>query len=222
MTPLPPVASTLRARLQWSDSADIDCFNNLYFRYSGTDMSEANAVALAADVFADFAALDALWIADTQLTGVVVTDLDVESGAQGEHDGSVAGTNTGNPLTGASAVVIGGQIARRYRGGKPRNYFPWGSASDLVTRQSWTGAYLSLVATNFASCIATIIGTTEGPITITNHVNVSYYSGSTGHVTPDGNRGYTTPIRRAVPVTDIINGSTVRTAPGSQRRRNRS
>jgi hypothetical protein len=222
MTPLPPVASTLRCRLQWSDSADIDCFNNLYFRYTGSPMTEANAVAFAAAIFTDMAALAALWIADTQLTGVVVTDLDVDSGSQGEHDGSVAGTNEGNPLTGGSAVVIGGQIARRYRGGKPRNYFPWGSSSDLVTRQSWTGAYLTLVGTNFASFIATVIGTTEGSITITEHVNVSYYSGSTGSISGDGKRGITTPTRRAVPVVDIINGSTVRTSPGSQRRRNRS
>jgi hypothetical protein len=221
MPPLAPVADVLKCRFLWSDSSDINVSSTMFFHYSGGPPSESDAATLAASAYTAMAAPTTLWHTDTQLTGVEITDLSEESGAQATHNGVTPGVETGAPLAGGTCVVVGYSIARRYRGGKPRNYFPWASASDLTTRQQWSSTYVTLAATNLASVIATIIGSSGGSTTITNHANVSYYKGNDASINPRTGRAQNFPVPRTTPVVDTITSLTVRPAPGSQRRRNR-
>lgn len=222
VAPLPSIPGVLRLRYRWNDSSDIDCFNNLYFRYSGGPPSESDAATLAGDCYTAMAAAASLWIADTQLTEAQITDLSEDSGAQAAHDAVTTGTNAGLPLSGGTAFVVGYQIARRYRGGKPRNYFCWGSSSDLLNRQTWQPAFVTSVQSELGTAIATIIGSTGGSTTITSHCNISYYSGNVASINPRTGRAENHSVPRVTPLVDTIVSLTPRPQPGSQRRRNRS
>lgn len=221
MTPLPPVASTIKVQLLWSDSSDADVRTTLFFRYTGTSPSATDCNNIAADIYGLAVAMKTQWTASVQLTGVEVTDLNSTSGAQGLHAQSTSGTRAGSDLAGGTAVVVGYVITRRYRGGKPRSYFPWFDASDLTNRQAWAAGNVTacdgFLATFFAGCLAI----TEGATSLSDHVNVSYYSGFHVVTSPTTGRARNVPTRRTTPLTDVISSFGTRTQPGSQRRRNR-
>jgi hypothetical protein len=215
------VSEVLKAQLLWSDSADNDVRTSLFFRYSGGAPDSTDATLLAADIYGAAAAMDTQWTPTTQLTGVLVTDLSSPAGGQGLHAQSTAGSRSGTDLAGGTAVVVGYLITRRYRGGKPRSYFPFFDSSDLTTRQQWAAGNLTALDSELATFFSAVIGLTEGPTTITNHVNVSYYDGFTVVTNPVTGRARNVPKLRTTPVVDVITSFGTRSAPGSQRRRNR-
>lgn len=193
----------------------------MYFRYSGGPPAPTDAVALAADIYTAAAAMDSLWSPTTQLTGVEVTDLSSATGAQGLHAASTAGIRAGTDLAGGTALVVGYVITRRYRGGKPRNYFPWFTSSDLTTRQQWAAGDLTDCDSRLTTFFAAVIGSSSGTTDITEHVNVSYYDGFTVVTSPTTGRARNVPKLRSSPVVDVISSFGARPTPGSQRRRNR-
>jgi hypothetical protein len=221
MPPLNPVPNVLKCQLLWSDSSDNDVRTTWFFRYSGGPPTATDCNNLAADIYSAVEAMVGNWTATTQFTGVEVTDLSSPSGGQGLHSQSTSGTRVGGDLAGGTAVVVGYVITRRYRGGKPRSYFPFFSSSDLVSRQQWSAGDLSILDGDLATCFAAIIGATSGSTTITDHVNVSYYTGNRVVTNPITGRARNVPQPRAVPVVDVITSFGARVQPGSQRRRNR-
>lgn len=221
MPPLPNVPNVVKSQLLWSDSADNDVRTTLFFRYSGGSPTGTDCNALAADIYSAIAAMVGQWTASTQLTGVEVTDLSSPSGGQGLHAQSTAGTRAGSDLAGGTCVVVGYVIGRRYRGGKPRSYLPFFSASDLTTRQQWTAGDLTALDSALATAFAAIIGSSSGSTTLTDHVNVSYYDGFTVVTSPTTGRARNVPKLRTTPVVDVITSFGARSQPGSQRRRNR-
>ena len=220
MPALPAVPNVLKVQLLWSDSSDSDVRTTWYFRYSGGPPAATDANNLAADIYSAVSAMDGQWTATTQLTGVSVTDLSSSTGAQGLHAQSAAGTRVGSDLAGGTAVVVGYTINRRYRGGKPRSYFPFFSASDLSDRQTWVSGDLTLLDSALTTCFGAIIGASSGTTTITDHVNVSFYEGFTVVTNPITGRAKNVPKPRTVPVVDTITSFGARVKPGSQRRRN--
>lgn len=222
MPPLPSVSNVLRADLLWNDGSDTDCRTRMFFRYSGGAPNPTDAVTLAADIYSPASAMAALWSTNTQLTGVEVTDLSSPTGGQGLHAQSTTGTRVGADLAGGTCVVVGYVVQRRYRGGKPRNYFPWFTAADLTTRQTWNPTDLTIVDSDLATYFAAVIGLSSGSTTITDHVNVSYYDGFTVVTNPSTGRARNVPKLRTTPVVDVISSFAARSNPGSQRRRNRT
>lgn len=221
MPPLPSVPNVLRADLLWSDGSDTSVRTRQFYRYSGGPPNASDAVALAADIYSPASAMAALWSTNTDLTGVEVTDLSSPAGGQGLHAQSTAGTRVGSDLAGGTALVVGYVIQRRYRGGKPRSYFPWFTSADLTSRQQWNSTDLGIVDSDLATYFAAVIGLTEGTTTITDHVNVSYYDGFTVVTNPTTGRARNVPKLRTTPVVDVIQSFAARPTPGSQRRRNR-
>lgn len=221
MPPLPNVSDALRVQLLWSDSSDNNVRSTLYFRYSGGPPDPTDANNLAATIYTAVAAMDGQWSPTTQLTGVEVTDLSSSGGSQGLHAQSTAGTREGSDLAGGTAVVVGYVISRRYRGGKPRNYFPFFTASDLTTRQGWNAGDITALDSALTTLFAAIIGASSGTTTITQHINISWYDGFTVVTSPTTGRARNVPKLRTTPVVDVITSFGARTAPGSQRRRNR-
>lgn len=222
MPALPSVANVLKVQLLWSDSADVAVTSTLYFQYSGAAPSAGDLNNFCAVVCNAFGAEDSLWHTSVDLTGATAVDLTSHSAAEGAATANFAGTSTGGPLAGGTAVVVNYKIARRYRGGKPRNYYPFGDSSKINTRQSWSAAFVAAVASGVSTAIASIIGTSVGPASISNHVNVSYYSGSRVVTSPTTGRARNVPILRDAPLVDNIVSSSVQIVPGSQRRRNRT
>jgi hypothetical protein len=177
-------------------------------------------VTLAADIYNFQSAAAGLWVSGTQLVGTKVTDLSSSTGGLGEHAQSTDGSRPGGQLPGGTCVLVGFVIARRYRGGKPRSYFPWGSETDLNIRQQWFPELTNAVDSGLATYFSSVIGTTVGSLTITEHVNISYYEGFTSVQNPVTHRWRNIPTPRAVPLVDNILSFSASLRPSSQRRRN--
>jgi hypothetical protein len=218
MPPLPAVPNVLKASLDWSISSDVSARTGLFFSYSGTEPNNAACTALAGDIYAAFAVNNGDWDVDTSLIGCEVIDLSSTTGGVGLHSGSVPGSLT-QPISGASSVLANYLIARRYRGGRPRSYWPFGDASVVGNRQTWEATFITGVTTHLTAAFGAVIGATSGGTTITNHVNVSYYDGFTVVTSPTTGRARNVPKLRSVPLVDAIVGFNVATRIANQRRR---
>jgi hypothetical protein len=221
MPPLPNVPNGLRVDLDWSAGLDTTALTRLHFIYSGSAPATADCAAFALDFTNSFTAhLASLCSGNNNLEQVVVTDIASNTGAQGQHAGPFVGTRAGSNLTGATAVLMNHQIARRYRGGKPRSYLPFFVSADLVGAGGWQSTAVAAMNTGWAAFIAAVIPATSGSTTIEALANVSYYQGyNAATITPSG-RAKNHPKLRGAPLVDLITGSTCNNKPASQRRRN--
>jgi hypothetical protein len=188
--------------------------------YSGAAPLSANCTSYASIVSAAFGSnLEGYLCSPFTLASVQVTDIASSTGAFGEEttpvDGSLSGFNV--PMN--CCVLINHSINRRYRGGKPRSYWPLGGRSHVSGDNSWDSGFVGDVQAGYNAFVAAISAVTEGACTFVAPINVSYYEGFTevAYGTPTKYRR--TPTLRSSPVTDLITGSTVRAKVGSQRRR---
>jgi hypothetical protein len=218
MPALPVVPNVLRADLHWSISSDVNARTSLFFEYSGTAPDGSACLSLATTIATAMGGWGEYWDVDTTLLGCTVTDLSSVTGGVATHDVSVAGTRP-NPMSGATAVLVNYQISRRYRGGKPRSYLPWGDSGDIGNRQTWNATRVGLWGTALAEFFDTVIGSTAGGTTITQHVNVSYYSGFTVVTSPTTGRARNVPTLRSSPLVNTVSSFAVSAKIANQRRR---
>jgi hypothetical protein len=221
MPPLPPASQTLRTELEWSVGVDIAARSILFWRYSGGPPSASDASTLATEIYAAGTGFQPLYQEGISLIGCTVTDLSASDGAQATHEATAPGQREGTGLAGATAVLANYTIARRYRGGKPRNYFPWGVGQDLSNQQQWGQGFLTACTNAWTTFTGAVIGATGGSTAITSHANVSYYSGSRVVTSPTTGRARNVPIPRSTPQVDTIVGFSFSATPATQRRRNR-
>jgi hypothetical protein len=207
--------------MQWQDAADINVTTRSFWEYSGGPPTATDCVALAADLYALVAAHNALWDTETFLSGVKVTDLSSSSGGVGEHASSTVGT-TDFAFSAATCALINFVITRRYRGGKPRWYLPWGGGGDLTSKQEWTATFITNTTTAVAAIRTGFIGSTSGSTAVSNQCSVSYYAGFTAVENPITHRWRNVPNLRTTPEVNVIESFSVNGLVSSQRRRNRS
>ena len=220
MAPLPVVANALRAQVIWSTTGDSDVECHFFFKYTGSAPNATDCTSFASSIFSAMSAENGEWSAAITLREVIVTDLSSLTGGQGNSTGSTTGGKTEQPLSLGTAVVENFHISRRYRGGKPRVYLPWGVSSDLTDRRDWGGSFLTGVDTAITSFIAAVVGLTSGSTTISGQINISYFEGFTVVTNPTTGRARNVPKRRTTPLIDDILSHTASPRPGSQRRRN--
>jgi hypothetical protein len=206
MPPLPNAAQVLKVNLGWIDEGDVSAENVLHFKYTGGPPTGAQCATMAAAINAaqdsDFASL----LHSTRSIGLcTVRDLTSDMGGEGTAGTVAAGTRAGTQLAPATSVLMNHQIARHYRGGKPRTYLPLGASGD-ITSGRWLGSFLTDVTTAWVNFISTVLGSGTG-CSIIYLCNLSYHSGG---------------ALRAVPVTDEVQSSSANPLIGSQRRRNRN
>lgn len=218
MPALPAVPNVLKASIKWTISTDVEASTGLFFEYSGSAPNNSSCAAIATTVGAAFAEWAEYFDHDTTLTACEVTDLASASGGQGISSIGTTGTLT-NPLSGASSVLVNYALSRRYRGGRPRSYLPWGDATKVSTRQTWASSFQANVQDALVTAFASIIGSSAGGTTITQHVNVSYYSGFTVITSPTTGRARNVPTLRSSPHVDTITSFLVSTHIANQRRR---
>jgi hypothetical protein len=222
MPALPLVPGVIRTQLLWNDGSDMDVTTTLFFRYTGTAPTASEANTIAAALTSAMAPNNGSWCDDTVLTGATVTDLSSNTGGEGLNTVSIAGTDSNPPLSGGTCFLVNFQIARRYRGGKPRNYLPWGSTLHATGRQGWDAGSVAGWTTVYRGAIAEVVGTSAGACTVGDHCNVSYYEGSRVVTSPTTGRARNVPILRSSPVVDNITAVVGSTRFASQRRRNRA
>lgn len=209
MPALPDVPNVLKVVFEGVQSGH-PMANVFYFSYTGTAPTNATCVLIAQDFIAALATgdtvhqLHSLMDADTSYENTVVTDLTSSTSGSGNYLDTVAGTRSGTILPASAAMLETDHISRRYRGGHPRKYWPFGVGADLTDPRTWSSSI-------HADALAWRAGFTTGyqaisraGCAISKHVNVSYLTGG---------------ARRTVPVVDDIVSAALSQALCSQRRR---
>jgi hypothetical protein len=221
MPATPPVPNVIRCKLGWHVGEDLTVSNSLDFLYTGGPPSPTDCVALATAARTAMATdLLALLPIAASSTFVSMEDLSSTSGSFGELAGVEAGTRAGATLTASACVLSNYTISRRYRGGKPRSYWPFGTSTDLADASTWSAASQTAFTTAIQAWLNAVRVLASGTTTLTQHVNVSYYQGFTAVVNPiTGRTKDVAKLRTGGPVVDIITGMTVNLKPGVQRRR---
>jgi hypothetical protein len=154
--------------------------------------------------------LASLMTADRILNQVRVIDLTSPIGGEGiSTSAPVPGTRPGGVLPASTAVLQSQEVLRRYRGGHPRTYWPFGSDDDLADANTWFAAFVNTVhaalVAHFTDWSTDLV---PGLVSVVN-VNISYYEGFTVFTGPTGrmsNRNKPRPI----PVIDLIVSTIVR------------
>jgi len=113
-----------------------------------------------------------------------VADLGSVTGAVGINTTAITGTGSVSAITPNSAcAVVSWKIGIRYRGGKPRTYFPIGSAASLVNGVGLPAAHVTSLKAAAAGFITDVNTFTSGTILVT-FASVSYFH--QGQLRPTG------------------------------------
>jgi hypothetical protein len=212
----------VRVRVIWNIGGIGEGGVRFYLSYSGSAPSGANCVTLAGDIDVAWANhCSALTSSYFSVNEIDVLDIASNSGQSGQWTGTQTGTRTGNTLPVQVCTNVEYGIGRRYRGGKPRGFYPFGTDSDHTSEAVWSGTFLTAVNTGIAAFFSTIEGLSVGSMGTLQHVNLSYYSGFTNHTNPSG-RSRAVPTYRAAALLDTITGYSAKGVMGSQRRRRTS
>lgn len=206
MPALPPVANCIKAQQNWHVGNNLRAENVLHFQVSGGPPSATVCAALAADIQAAFVtAWKTLTHPSVSIGPCTVTDISSLTGAQGTGGATTDGTlASSHELSASACLVINHQIARRYRGGKPRSYLPVYASEELATPGTWSATNVSGGTTAWSSMMTSILAATSGGVAITAFVCVSYYAGHS---------------LRGTPLVETVQASFARQQVGSQRRR---
>lgn len=220
MPALPPVPQTLRCTYQWEISGDTAAIDRVFYTYTGGPPSAADCNTLAAGLYTNLiGALGGQFVGDVLLIGTEVVDLSTATSFSGAHSASTAGTRPGGALGASTAVLMNQHITRRYRGGKPRTYWPFFADTDLLTEQLWVAASVATLLTDLNLWNANNKALTAGTTALQNLVNVSYYHSFTAVVNPITGRTRDVPTPRAAALIDVVNSLSVNPNVASQRRR---
>jgi hypothetical protein len=220
MPPLADVPNVLRYILTYTVGEDVDITTRLHFRYTGGPPSVTDCISLATDAAAHWVSfLEAMTATTTTLTEVRVTDLTSATSSDGVLAVSHNGTRSGSFLPAGACALTNYEIARRYRGGKPRSYNPFGVQGDMNDGQKWNTSFTGALTTAYLDFTAAILGDTAGTTTLNAFVSVSYYDGFTAVENPITHRYRNVPTPRAVPQVDVINGIVAAAKIAYQRRR---
>jgi hypothetical protein len=218
MPALPAVPNVIRLQLLWTVANDADVSTTLYFQYTGDSPDGSACAGIAEAAYSSLAGLNYLWIDQVTLTGIRCTDLSASDSGDAVHAAATVGTNSDAFVSAAQALLVNYTINRRYRGGKPRSYFPFGGQGDMSTPDAWSSGFVNSCQTGLEDFFSTVQGTVVDGTTVSNHCNVSYYSGFTV-VTPAGKRAKNVSTLRVTPLVNTVVTLDVSPRLASQRRR---
>ena len=217
MPALPAAPLTLKLELVGTAGASTWA-NILHFSYTG-------GPPLLGDINTWINSVETAWTshaasinnAQTKLTEILATDLNSSSGASSSKTVSHAGTSANDPLSNNASLVILKKIARRYRGGHPKQFLMPQDETQLFDGDTWKASYVTNAGTAWLAFV-NACSVVAGSMTVGGEVNVSYYHGFTVVTTPSG-RARNVPTLRPAPVIDPIIQYTASPKVGSQRRR---
>lgn len=221
-TPPLPASPCLRVRLIWNEGVPGEGGVRFYLSYAGSAPTGANCISIATDIAAAVSS-DLLGVTPNDITynEVDVLDIATDSGLSGQWNGTDEGTRgaAGLPYQVATNVEYG--IARRYRGGKPRGYWPFGVMGDLATDATWSSGFVTAVNTAVGNFFTAVEAISVGAVGALHHVNLSYYK-SFMNVPNSSGRERAVPQYRPTALLDTITGYSTKVVLGSQKRRRTS
>lgn len=223
MPALPDAGNVVRLDFHHTEGADPALSNRTFWKFSGSGPSISNMNDLAGFAEGFWSSyLKPLAPDSITLVGITTTDLTAPTASRGQWTGAVAGTRGSAILTINDVALLNFEVLRRYRGGKPRMYAPWGVEGDLLTDATWTSAFVTAVETGWTDFRGGFIGQGFGSCAITEQVNVSYYEGFASVQNPVTMRWRNIPTLRSTPQIDVIPAFSCNPFVGSQRRRIRA
>jgi hypothetical protein len=216
-----------RISLRYRNNDGFLAGNRFFLAYAGSPPSGANCNTLATDVANHWNSDIAPAItSDWTLYEVDVVDLSSDVAASGTAAVSHPGTVSGATLPSNVAANVEYDIARRYRGGKPRIYLPGGSPSNLANDSTWSTGWLSTLHTVMTDFKADCEGDSIGSMGALTYVNISFVQGYDTNQPPTGKwRGpghKYPPLYRSTPLVDHVTDFSPKAVIGSQRRRRTS
>lgn len=220
MTAVPlPESPCVRVRLDYRQTDGFDAGSRFYLSYAGAAPTAGNCITLAGDVEAAWLTnLAPLIPVDFSLVEVDVLDIASESGASGQWTGDEAGTRSGVAFPAQVATNVEYDIARRYRGGKPRMFLPPGNQEDGLDAGHWSTTFIDDVNAGVAAFFTELAGLSIGAMGALAHVSLSYYKGFE-NITNSSGRERAVPTYRAAALVDLVNNYSCKGQMGSQRRR---
>lgn len=222
MPRLPDHPGVLRVTVHIELGADLNAQVRQFFTYTGTAPSNTDCISLATQISGEVDAhLIPFMSADRINLGVDVIDLTSVTSGQGLFTEHTPGTEAGTPLPADVCLLQNFTIGRRYRGGKPRSYWPMGTVADLLSPQQWVGASLTAFHTALQNYVNAVTSTSAAGTSISAQCSISNYLGFTAIPNPVTGRTRDAPKVRAVAIPpDVIAGFTLNSHLASQRRRN--
>lgn len=220
MPALPSPGTVLRFQLYHNLVSDAKAGVRMFWSYTGSAPSASAVQALATTMgIAAGANLAAMLATTNTMSFGLLQDLSSNTGNSAQTTINQAGSRAGTANDVALSAILNHSIGRRYRGGHPKTFWPWGVEADLATNNSWSGTFQANAVTHWNAFQAAVIGATSGGTTITNLVSVSYYNGFTVVTNPITHRARNVPTLRGTPVVDVVTNTQCNLIPGIQRRR---
>jgi len=216
---LPPAPKVLRIQYKFNIAEDLGALCRLFYQYTGAGATAGELATLCTAIGVSFTTYGIpLMTTDRGLESVGITDLSSPTAPAADVNINSTGTRAGDFLPASTCIVESGEIVRRYRGGHPRVYWPFGAFADLHDAQTWDSGFVTEVTTALAAHQADWFGSAPVDLGAVNRVNVSYYAGFTPHIGVTG-RYRNVPTPRLAPVIDTIVSELVREGVGQIRRR---
>jgi hypothetical protein len=206
MSALPPVPKVVQYTFGIEDHGTNRLnINRLHFSYTGTPPTSAQLSSHAATVLTAFASAVCPSLSSNKtVVSLVTADLSSPSSAMAANIVSTDGALAGPYLPSSTAMILAGQIGRRYRGGHPRIYFPVGVGASITSDHLWDPTFQSTFITAFDGFVTATEGAGWAGAGTIAPCNVSYYQGWT-NLTTVGGRNYNVPkLRVPGPVVDAI------------------
>ncbi len=222
MPALPDVPAVIRIGFSGTlEGTTAPWFSRLFYHYGGTAPTVSDLDTLeTAIVTAWNSHIKPLYHDLNFLTKVELVDLTSPTSATYEHAESIAGSLTGSPNPPAVAHVISYLISRRYRGGHPRGYWPFGEYEKIsADTGKWDATWNATVLGDFGAFITALSGAGWSGAGSFLPCNVSYYEGFTNYTNPISGKAYNRPKLRTTPVIDLVGSYDARQRLGTQRRR---
>ena len=156
--------------------------------------------------------LEAEGSTDLSAVSIEAQDLGSPTGGSATVTPTAVGARTGDFAPASACVVCSWEINRRYRGGHPRTYFPFGTAGTYESGSAklWYTGFIAACQTAIGTFKSAIEGTSTAGTDFTTLVSVSYYDRVINPVAP---------YRRTDPVVDPVVALTVKQRICTQRRR---
>jgi len=191
-----------------------------YVGYSGGPPTAGNCLTFAEDIVGAWhTRVDPYRASTVTNSSCDVVDLSSDTGNSGTADVDTTGGVSSASCDNQVAAVVKFEIARRYRGGKPKMFVPGISVDYILDNSHWTVAFCNDMGTAFTNWNDDITAISAGGVDLNGVFNVGYYKGFTSIENPITHRWRNVPSYLAAPNTDIIESFTCDQVFGSQKRR---
>lgn len=221
MPALPSVANVIRSGFRFGQPAG-EALGKvaLHFAFTGGPPSPANLVSIANDFMAATSThLAPLMASEISWQDVTNTDLTSPTSAVGiSTHATVPGTRGSGDNPSPLCVYTNYDLSRRYRGGHPKSFWPFGVASDQGSFNDWSSSLITAVDAAVPAFIAECLASTHGGVALTDWVMVSYFHGATPFTEPSGRVRMINTLR-ATPLVDSLTYGFAQSVYGVQRRR---